>query len=173
MGGQILIFDPDDNDPFSKIVRSIVAVLIASVVAGGWYYNLVASKPIAGDGTLYIGKLREEFQRIPAPEGVSALDRLVVNSKSSSALVEQRYATRPSYDLILAHYDRQLKGNGWSYFGHYAGGSNGGESYCKGAFEASIEFMPKDVAGNIEYSFSMSWGGASVYKCLPKIQPGP
>jgi len=169
--GQILIFDPDDKDRRSKLFRFISAVLSALIVFGGWTYTFISSTPVHGNGTLLIGKLHDEFGAIPVPEGASGIDGLVVNSKSSSALIEQRYIARPfSYDVILAHYDRQLQNNGWVYHGSYSGGSNGGEIYCKDGFKANVQFGPKSGPDMLEYSFSMSWTGDAGNECSRKLQ---
>lgn len=163
--GQILICDPDDG-PVLRRVRSVGAFVIALVIFSGWFYTLQTPRVVVGCGGPCAEKLREEFEKISAPKGASPIDSISATSKSSSALVTRNFSVEPfSFDVVLKHYDEELKRNGWSNSSPYASSLGGQDHYCKGAYRARVSFTQNGPVGDSRYSFSMIWGDVSPPGC--------
>ena len=166
--GQIPIYNSED-DLCTRIVRTGFVILGSIFIVSGWYYTFIShKKSIDGSPRIYAEKLHKDFLKIPTPENVSTIDEVGIHSKYASALVSQSYLTLPlAYDVIYVHYDVHLKRNGWSYMGHFHGGTNGIEKYCKEDAEASIMFHEYSPGGPLGYGFSMYWEGRP---CTEKIK---
>ena len=158
--------NPKNRDQRLRLGQLAAIALLA--VAAIWIY-FQPSDP-ADDGRTYIGTLREEFQKISPPPGVSAIGDLSVGAKREAALVERQYATQLPTEQVFENYQQQLLSNGWTYRGLFGGTSNRYEQYCKGEFGASVEARPTD--GSFIYIVSMSWSEITVYECSAKKQNG-
>ena len=159
--------NPKNRDQRLRLGQLAAIALLA--VAAIWIYF----QPIdpADDGRTYIGTLREEFQKISPPPGVSAIGDLSVGAKREAALVERQYATQLPTEQVFENYQQQLLSNGWTYRGRFQGtGKWWHERYCKGEFGGSIEVRPGD--GSFVYIFSMSRSEITVYECSAKKQNG-
>lgn len=141
-------------------------VVLAAVMI--WIY-LFGGSDRQGDGRVYVDQLREEFEKISPPPGVSALEDLSASAKREAALVGREYATQPPIEQVLRSYQQQLSSNGWKYSGRFQGTSSWWhERYCKGEFGASVEVRP--TGETFIYFFSMAWNSATVSECSAKNQ---
>jgi len=157
-----------DRYQWLKLLQSPRTALALLAVAAIWIY-FSPSKP-ADDGKNYVGRLRDEFQKISPPSGASAMGDLTVHTKHELALVQRRYVSQNPIEQVLRSYQQQLSSNGWAYSRRFKGGSDWGEFYCKGEFGASVEVRPAE--GSFVYYFSMTWGGMTALDCSAKKQDG-
>lgn len=166
---QVPIADANDDKPRSNTLRFGLNVVIALTLAVIWFFSFVHHKRVFGNGNTYLGRLRDEFQKVAPPQETLALDTLKVHAKGPSALVENRYSTRLPVTTVFDHYKKQLSSNGWVYSGRLSVGSATWiDTYCKGEFAASLQSMPSDSSGTSLYSFSISWSEVSIHECSPK-----
>jgi hypothetical protein len=146
----------------SRHMRHAGTALLALGVGTIWAVSIWKGQP-KGDGREYAQTLRQEFERISPPRGLTAASGAREVAKRSSTLIEQRYSGYVPVEDVLSSYDAQLLRNGWRYSANFQGGSNWGQTYCKGEFAASIEVMPFEHS--FFFSFSMAWDGFTVHEC--------
>jgi hypothetical protein len=114
---------------------------------------------------MHIGRLRQEFAKIPVPPEVRPVHDIEVRSKVGNALVENRYVGRFGADNVLDGYRTNLANQGWSFVGERSNGNGFTATFCKGEYEATLEtHIEKAYA---YYDFAMAWSDITIKGCSP------
>jgi len=114
---------------------------------------------------MHIGRLRQEFAKIPVPQEVRPVHDIEVKSKVGNAFVENRYVGRFGADNVLDSYRTNLANQGWSFVGERSNGNGFTARFCKGEYEATLEtHIEKAYA---YYDFAMAWSDITIKECSP------
>jgi hypothetical protein len=114
-------------------------------------------------------ELEREMSRLTTLAGAS-LVRSTAFHKPESALVSNDYRSNLRYPKIRAYYDRELSRFGWTFVHEEKlfdwGSDLGGMSarYCKGAYEAALQFAGADARYGWDYAFSLQWKMANMFE---------
>jgi hypothetical protein len=65
-------FEPNDRSRMSRLIRSVGIGLLVLSVAAIWVVSFLTGQP-NGDGRDYANTLRQEFERISTPQGLTVL----------------------------------------------------------------------------------------------------
>ncbi|HEY4138679.1 MAG TPA: hypothetical protein VGN65_09515 [Casimicrobiaceae bacterium] len=114
-------------------------------------------------GEMHIGRLRQEFAKIPVPLEVKPIRDAIVRAKVGSALVEERYSGRVALDDVLDGYRRNLVKQDWRFIGQRSNGNGFMASFCKGEYEATLETHAEKAYSY--YDFAMAWSEISIEEC--------
>ncbi|SRR6266568_4445975 len=109
-------------------------------------------------------ELENELAQISAPSASTFIRHSVV-MKGSHGVVSNIYQSDLPYELVRAHYDKELAGHGWTFRSVNrltSWGKNLGQTetvYCRGNQKAYIFWTGTEKSmENIRYTLSFSWG---------------
>ena len=107
--------------------------------------------------------LETEFKMIAPPPNALQL-RYNSMHKAHQGDVTCEYKTDLGYESIKAHYDQEMQSRGWTFvrerpitiWRHDYGGKQ--SIYCKGIYDATLEYSGKEPGMEGTFAFTLSWG---------------
>jgi hypothetical protein len=93
------------------------------------------------------------------------------SSKMSQALVAATYTSDSSQSEIFNYYDQQLVRNGWQLKSADELGGRAAD-YCKGSYNAELQYNPQKTKGGWTYGLGMSWGLHDCKAAFGSGEPG-
>lgn len=138
-------------NPLTKVGLIIFAALLS--------YEFIFQLPKAKEAQ---AQLEIEFNAIE-PLFSAEIERYNASHKTSQALVGATYLTDATSAEIFNHYSEQLLQRGWLYDGTSSttdwGNDLGGKSayYCKGKYEAQIQYAGQQANYGWTYAFDLTW----------------
>jgi hypothetical protein len=146
---------------YTVIVFSIFLILVSISI-----YERIS---YGENADLIQDELINEFNTIkPLPNSISS--QYKATHKTTNALVSANYSTNLSYEEIRRYYDSELTSQGWQFKAERPvldwGRDFGGKTidYCKGSYEAEIQYFGEDKSYGGNYSLSLSWKMKSVFE---------
>jgi hypothetical protein len=144
---------------------SIGVFALVAVVALGSLFILVRHNQLVNSAKAdeSLKTLEKEFSMIAPIPSASRL-RYESSHKISLGSVGADYTTNKSYAQIRAHYDNELKKNGWEFvqerrvkiwWRDYGGKE---AFYCKDHYTATLQYAGDWEDAGWTYTFNLSWG---------------
>jgi hypothetical protein len=140
----------------AKRIAILLVALLAMAVAFWW-----AGQP-RPETEAHQSVIEKEFQKV-TPPSEAVLGPLYAKHRNIHALVSQEFKSKWSYEKVRDYYAQALRTLGWRFvreepvreWGRDLGGKI--QRYCKGSYEATLQYGGAKTESGLDYDFSMSW----------------